>query len=76
MDSWYQRDAIKLAEDIKAAIPEATVENWRDYKFAVDVMMPDGRACVACEPEIDIDGWKRPGIWRNIDEVKRILGIV
>jgi hypothetical protein len=77
--SYYRTDAKKLAQDIRKAIPEAMVENWRDHGFAVDVWMPaqPGRghkACVACEPPRDDIG--RPEVFRSVDEVKQILGVI
>lgn len=72
MSGYYIADARRLKRQIEGAIPEAQVENWRDYGFAVDVSIGE-RHCVACQPGNDDIG--QPEIFRTIDEVKRLLSL-
>jgi len=68
--SYYRADASKLAGSIRQKLPDATVENWRDYGYAVDVCL-NGRIVTACQPgRLDIG---QPEIFRSVEDVMRLL---
>jgi hypothetical protein len=63
-------DAERLAAEIRRELPDAQVDNWRDYGFSVDVRLGD-RACIACQPHIVFSG--QPPIFTTAAEVKALL---
>jgi len=54
----------------QAETADATVENWRDYGYAVDVCLTE-EFVTACQPgRLDIG---QPEIFRSVEDVMRLL---
>lgn len=63
-------DIEKLKGKIADELPEARVEDWRDYGWTLEVSIGD-RHCVACRPEVSQEGQRE--IFLDIPQIRHLL---
>jgi hypothetical protein len=67
----YSKDDVDaLKARIIERLPNAKIENWRDFGFALDVSI-GSRSVVACQPKTSY----QDGCFRSADEVERLLTV-